>query len=342
MVQAATLFVDDQDSQIHYLCPSLSQQVSGTYYNNTWTTVQSETCDKGWFEYTFYGTGIHVAASMASPGASYSVKIDDGSYEPQSGNGSYNSPILSDGKHTLTYATGSVNTFPSFDYLTVTAGASSSLEGQTLAVDDSDKSVIYSGSWSNSPPTSMTFDPSTSLYGDTTYWSSTVGDSLQFQFTGSSISVFGIVTNVSSTGNVTATYTIDGMSKAQSIPQGTLNSLPMVKLFHADLQPGEHTLSLNITDIQAPRAIGIDFFAYNASFNNIASTSSTARVSHALNAGSKVGIAFGVLAAIALLASLFTILWRRNFLRKSKNRKFMLSDDCERHLSDYQIQTLIP
>jgi hypothetical protein len=129
------------------------------------------------------GTGIHVSASVAQPGASYSVKIDDGPQETLSGKGSYDSPALTDGKHTITYATGTKG-FPSFDYLTVKAGASTSLNGQTLVVDDADSSITYSGNWASSPPSPISFDYSTSLYRDTAHWSSSVGDNLHFQFTG--------------------------------------------------------------------------------------------------------------------------------------------------------------
>lgn len=50
-----TLLVDDQDPRINYLCPTLNQQVIGTYSNNTWSTIKSKRCKEGWFEYTFYG-----------------------------------------------------------------------------------------------------------------------------------------------------------------------------------------------------------------------------------------------------------------------------------------------
>jgi len=134
------------------------------------------------------GTGIHVSASVAQPGASYSVKIDDGPLEALSGDGSFNSPALTDGKHTITYATGSKG-FPSFDFLTVTAGDSTSLDGQTLVVDDADSSITYSGNWATSAPSPVSFDYSTSLYRDTTHWSSSVGDNMHFQFTGESLFV---------------------------------------------------------------------------------------------------------------------------------------------------------
>ncbi|KAF9475659.1 hypothetical protein BDN70DRAFT_883484 [Pholiota conissans] len=332
MALSATLFIDDQASLIQYLCPSLKQQVAGSFYNNTWTTVNHQDCEKGWFEYTFYGTGIQVAAYIASPDASYSVKIDDGAFEPQTRNGTYNSPTLSDGKHTLTYATGSLKTLPSFDYLTVTAGPSTQLAGQTLAVDDSATSIFYFGSWATSPPPSVAIDASNPLYANTAHWSSNIGDSLKFQFTGSSISVYGIVANVSSTQNITATYTIDGVSQVQSLPQGTLNSLPMVKLFHADVQPGDHTLFMNITDIQATRAIGVDFITYDASFNSIspanaASIHDGVGTNTALNLGAKVGLAIGVVAAAIFLAGLSIIFWRRRPLSKAENPKFPLPDN---------------
>ena len=201
MSPSATLLIDD--SQVQYLCNSLHQKVEGSFYNNTWSTVESDDCSKGWFQYTFYGrflrrlscffialfitmiagTGIHVAAAVAQPGASYSVQIDQEPLETLSGNGSFDSPALTDGKHTITYATGSKG-FPSFDYLTVTAGASTSLNGQTLVVDDADSSITYSGNWATSPPSPISFDYSTSLYRNTTHWGSSVGDNLHFQFTG--------------------------------------------------------------------------------------------------------------------------------------------------------------
>jgi len=332
MAQTIALLVDDQDSQIQYLCDSLKEHVAGSYYNKTWTTVTSDNCSNGWFDYTFYGTGIRVAASVATPGASYSVKIDDGDFVPQSGNGAYDSTTLSDGKHTITYAiVSNGESLPAFDYLAVTPGSSTPLEGQTLAVDDADDSIVYSGSWKTSPLIPLTFGHSNSLYDNTTHWSSTVGDSLKFQFEGSSISVFGIATNISSGGNITASYTLDGVSKVQGLPQGTLDSLPMVNLFHADVQPGIHTLIINITDIQAPRTLGIDLITYNASFNSISSSStnafSTSKSNDGLNAGSKAGIAVGALACAALLASLFLFFGRRYI--RNRNPKFPISDSLE-------------
>ncbi|KAF8158157.1 hypothetical protein B0H34DRAFT_789156 [Crassisporium funariophilum] len=335
-LQPITLFVDDQDRQVKYLCPSLNQVVTGSYYNNTWTTVKSESCNQGWFEYTFYGTGVHVSASLANAGESYQVKIDDGSFVPQSGDGSYDSPTLPDGEHTITYATGSAKAFPSFDYLTVTAGASTPLNGRTIAVDDADKAIVYSGGWTTTPPVPIAFDYSTSLYRDTTHWASTVGDSMRFQFIGTSISVFGIVANFQSGGNISATYTIDGVEKTQAIPKGTLDTLPMVELFHADLQAGSHTLVVNITDIATPRAFGLDFVAYNSSLNSISampgyggavSSASTGPGENKTNWGPKIGIIVGVVSLMTLLTAGAIIWWQRRRNRKAGIPR--LSDSTE-------------
>jgi len=197
-------------------------------------------------------------------------------------------------------------------------------------VDDGDGSITYTGGWVNSPAIPLSSGLSPLLYGNTTHWSSTVGDSLQFKFEGSSVSVFGIATNIS-LGNITTTYTLDGVSNVRGLPQGTLDSLPMVNLFHADVQPGVHTLVVDVTEIEAPQALGIDFIAYNASFNSISSLSGGASAVHksapSLNTGSKAGIAIGVLAFVTLLASLFVVF--RGRYTRNRNPKIRLSDSVE-------------
>ena len=89
---------------------------------------------------------------------------------------------MPDGQHTLKYAIGGVKQAPVFDYLTVTAGPSTPINGRTLIVDDSQLS--YKGNWSTNPPKALKYDYSTSLYRDTAHWSSTIGDTIEFEFTG--------------------------------------------------------------------------------------------------------------------------------------------------------------
>lgn len=158
---------------------------------------------------------------------------------------------------------------------------------------------------------------------------------------GSSVSVLGIVQGVASGGNITASYTLDGDSKTSSIPHGTLDSLPMVELFHADVQPGLHTLLINITSIQSPRALGIDFIAYNASFNSINSDPTVAAatnsgVSHKSDVGAKVGAVFGALVGVGVLVGFSILLWRKYAVHRYRSQKSRLSEGREYHVMSFE------
>jgi len=110
----------------------------------------------------------------------------------------------------------------------------------------------------------------------------------------------------------------------------------MVELFHADVHPGLHTLSINITSIQSPRALGIDFIAYNASFNNIspdptAAAATNSGAVHKSNVGAKVGAVLGTLAGVGVFVGLSLLLWRKYVARRNRSQKFLLSDAREYH-----------
>jgi hypothetical protein len=316
MPTSATILVDDQNPEVKYLCPVLKQKVAGSYYKDTWTSPQNSSCGAGWFQYTFYGTRIYVATLFVKP-SEFAVKIDDGDFITQSGNGSFYSPQLSDGKHSITYAMGNLSVMPAFDYMSVTAGPSTPLEGKTIVVDDSVGSIAFSGNWSKSSPYPPSFDYTSTLYQSTTQWTSNVGDTMQFQFEGSSVAVYGIVAyNTTSLRNITANYTLDGVTQTRTITNDTLSYLSMVELFRADVQAGNHSLLFNLTDIQGQRALGIDFVAYNASFNSLTTpaTNSSGNGQFHLDVpdwAPKVGIAFASVAGFAFLLTLVIIFWQK-------------------------------
>lgn len=132
--------------------------------------------------------------------------------------------------------------------------------------------------------------------------------------------MFGLVVDI--TRNLTASYTIDGVTQSRGIPKGAFDSVPMTEFFHAkDLGPGQHTLIVNLTDVQAPQAFGFDFIAYNSSVDSISSlpdyvpaanaanglTSGSGRIG--LGPGATAGIVIGIIVFLALLiAGIF--LWR--------------------------------
>lgn len=121
--------------------------------------------------------------TFSSSSQNHSAKLDDSPWITQYNRGSFQSPSLSDGQHTLIYAPGSLDT-PTFDYLVVEAGHSTSLQSRTIIVDDTSPDLAYSGTWSTQNPSPSASDFSTASFRDTTHWSKNVGDTLQFNFTG--------------------------------------------------------------------------------------------------------------------------------------------------------------
>ena len=131
----------------------------------------------------------------------------------------------------------------------------------------------------------------TLLYKGTAHWSRTVGDTISYQFTGlqhdvrsthklihyfsgTSITVMGVSTP--SEMNASLTFTLDGNTTLQMITQTNLTRTSTVRFFHGtDLEPTQHTLNINVTNISASGPIGIDFFAYNTSFSSLSQISAS-------------------------------------------------------------------
>ncbi|KAJ6613322.1 hypothetical protein B0H10DRAFT_2049186 [Mycena sp. CBHHK59/15] len=309
-----TLIVDDQDARIQYLCPVTKETVSGSYFHDTWTSIGSLACGQnGWFKHTFNGTQTRIWGSASQINNNYSVKIDDGAFVEQSGDGFYESPVLSDGLHTVVYAAGDENLYPAFDYLTVIAGPSTQLLGRTVIVDDAEISE-YTGKWSTQPLSEFLLARPSSIYLNTTHWTNTVGDTFTFQFDGDSVAVSGL--------NSSAVYILDGVSTVIPIPAATTYVQPMIQLFRADLEAGTHTLIFNVTEVAPSHVIGIDFVLYNSSVDSLPPASSTVQSPTVASKKTNhtriiVATTLGSLAAILLLALFFFL--RRTRVLKSKS-----------------------
>jgi len=220
---------------------------------------------------------------------------------------------------------GNLSVLPAFDYLTVTAGPSTMLYGKTIAVDDADQSLTFRGKWSQSSPYPPAVDYSSRLYKSTSHWTSNVGDTMEFKFEGSSVAVFGMVAyNTTAPRNITADFIVDGVSQTWTISNKTLPYLPMVELFHADLQDGEHTLLFNLTDIQGERALGIDFVTYNATFDYL--TPAPQGQSPSVPAWApKLGIALASIAGFAFILTIGIIFWQRFRKDRHLGKKYVQS-----------------
>ncbi|KAF5382557.1 hypothetical protein D9615_002848 [Tricholomella constricta] len=320
--------VDDQSKEISYLCPVTKQTVSGSYLNNTWTTIASDECQDDWFQHSFHGTGVEIVVASSKAEQNFFVKIDDGPWVRERGRGRYISPPLVDGQHTVSYAAGELE-LPTFDYLIVKAGPSTPLQGSAIVVDDSDSSLTYTGAWTTVVSHPPIHDLSTSAFKNSIHWSTTIGDALQFDFTGSSLAIFGIFANLSLGQNFSATYTLDGVSTTGSILAGTLDGLPMTRLFSTDAPAGNHTLSINITHISPPLAVGFDFLTYNASFANLASvqgyqTPVTASHHKKLSAGAIFGAVAGGITLTCTILLVFILL-------RKKHRRILMIRQRDKH-----------
>lgn len=129
--------------------------------------------------------------------------------------------------------------------------------------------------------------------------------------------------NETSLRNFTADFVIDGVAQTRTpISNTTFPFLPMVQLFRADLEDGNHTLLFNLTDIAGDHALGIDFVSYNASFNQLTPASQS---SSEPSWAPKLGIALGSIAAFALLLTLGIVIWQKFRKDRHLGQKYVQS-----------------
>ncbi|KAK7469231.1 hypothetical protein VKT23_003720 [Stygiomarasmius scandens] len=326
-----TFIVDDQDDQsITYLCDVKRQNVSGSFFQNTWTTIDSVNCGAAWFQLKFNGTRAHISSRLSEL-STFAVQIDGSPLLRKNGTGVYDTPILNDGEHTVVYAVGNASLFPAFDYATVTAGPSTNLNGKNIIVDDTDNSLEYSGNWAVLlPDTLLVLDPSSAPYKDTTHWASTVGDSVKLTFEGTSISVYRTVprSTLSEDGgasNITVTYSLDSNTPVNISFPMTSNEprvVPMSIFLQLDSLSSDasHTLELNLTDIPSGSSsqpgLGLDFITYTAfspDSNNSNGTVNAlgASTDSKLNSGAIAGVVLGSIAFLSILVALVVLVRRR-------------------------------
>ncbi|KAJ7670868.1 hypothetical protein DFH06DRAFT_1468558 [Mycena polygramma] len=193
----------------------------------------------------------------------------------------------------------------SIDYALVTAGDSTSLQGQTIIVDDASPEISWNGNWTAHdnltvlveylvpapvvfaqgppPPDGGQLDDfaniaNVSSHANTTHESSTVGDSFTFQFAGTSLSIFGFTPGgTASDWLLEIDFTLDGNATTKVFtysndPLATVK--PNVVYFNAalDAATGNHTLVAKIVDVAGnpPPAAIIDYITYRPSFATIA------------------------------------------------------------------------
>ncbi|KAJ7451338.1 hypothetical protein FB451DRAFT_1145721 [Mycena latifolia] len=255
------------------------------------------------------------------------------------------------------------------DYALVAVGQSTVLKGQTILVDDSSSEIIWNGNWTVKAnytlpvPCELPFGPRSdndpgvaftakmTPHGNSSRFSSVVGDSFTFQFAGTAISVSGITPGDDQGPDwlLGMNFTLDGKTTAASFTrEPDYITKPHFVYFSArSLKPGNHTLVAKITDVagtQTPSA-HIDYITYDPSFltlhdkPNFSSSISGANASQIPGQPSSTpsstaapatggtggrhshagAIAGGVLGGCCLVFLIIFFIWKRAGQKKGKN-----------------------
>jgi len=194
----------------------------------------------------------------------------------------FQSPVLSDGNHTAVVACPE-GAFVDFAIVRVNVGNETRLAGTTIIVDSDSPSIIYSGNWSrNTSQLNLTSSDLVAYpYGNSTYSSSTPGDTFTFRFTGAlkvfsrdltrilltfvagtSCSIYGASFRNQYNAALDATYTIDGTTKNSTYY--TYNRGDDINYLYYSLEnlsAGDHTLIVNITAARG-QAFTLDYITY--------------------------------------------------------------------------------
>ncbi|THU98137.1 hypothetical protein K435DRAFT_856961 [Dendrothele bispora CBS 962.96] len=237
------------------------------------------------FTLQFEGTSIAFIGSSPQSSLPQSFRLSiDGSEdvtmtypEPELSFQWYMSPILEDSLHQIEI---SELIHTNVDFAVITVGDNTSLTGQTIILDDSSPEITWNGKWQEE--TNQTFDPSGSgeyhpirPLKNGTHTSTSVGDSMTFQFAGTAIDVYGIF-NWNLSGSVVVDFTIDGTSNTSKSFSATIDrpdrvdvSLNYLLFNTTGLSSGNHTLKIDVADVVGSQSFTIDYLTYQPSFNSL-------------------------------------------------------------------------
>ncbi|KAK7017858.1 hypothetical protein VNI00_018562 [Paramarasmius palmivorus] len=296
---------------------------------------------------SFHGTSISFYGSVEQ----VRVTLDDNEQVSLPGSINkrtvwYQSPSLSDEEHN--FAAVDSGTYHMYiDYALVKAGSTTDLSAKTIFVDNAKEDEIwYTGQWFPSVDSQFVYDPPngpslTCLAADrTATYSNTTGDSFEFRFSGTSISVYGILL---AGQNFTVDFIMDdsGAKRGeypQDGPHGFDNDeIVNYKFYEATtLDPGNHTLIVNVTNIVNGSRFVFDYVTYTPSFSfvhekpdfirgsgdqNVTPSSGVLAQSSQLPIGATVGIVIAVLSVITITGLFYHCRRKRSTLRREGDSK---------------------
>ncbi|KAG6335696.1 hypothetical protein ID866_3402 [Astraeus odoratus] len=309
MANVATLYIDDDSPEITYF-PSVNLEPSANVttgwqllYSGSGAAVAPGQVGVGTsYHYTnlngtslmvqWNGTGIDLMGSVSN--ASYLITLD-GDTLPSSSYGQTNTVLaslhdLDSATHTLSLMSlindpGTPNAFLTLDRVAITyppPGANESTNATPYIIDDSD--IAFMGQWNYV----------TDGTGSPMHVSATAGDRAGTSFTGSAITIYGLISSYSGR----YTVIIDNVTTTMTA-QSSYNNSDALLFFATNLsQAGSHQLTIVNEDDRtfAIRVGGMNVTAYGNATSTSAPSAST--TSTAASAGT---IAALVLAAVLVL-----------------------------------------
>ncbi|THU75913.1 hypothetical protein K435DRAFT_879998 [Dendrothele bispora CBS 962.96] len=172
------------------------------------------------------------------------------------------------------------------DYMLIEVSEETDLRGQTILVDDSNPEILWHGGswseevivqtnnrWNDRPNCSSASKQKIYPHGNGTHHSRSGGDSFTFQFAGTSILVAGFDPRLPNS-ILTMNFTVDSNSTLLSfspdkdLNQSSAGSPHFIYFSDDSLRPGNHTLIVNVEQIENTTAT-IDYLTYKPSFSNL-------------------------------------------------------------------------
>ncbi|KAJ7579718.1 hypothetical protein C8J56DRAFT_963472 [Mycena floridula] len=329
-----------QSWQVYYFLDDTSPDVThdgagevdlgGAYFGGSALDYRS-------YQAKFHGTSILVVGTdeQTAPKVTIDNKTSEGVIPTGSSYAKwFQSPLLAEGTHTLNLTNDITDSYTtSVDFMAVTPGNSTKLDGRTLMVDDTYLGIDYDFSWSAN---NDTLDTSQTAFQGTTHLASNPGSKFNFSYTGTNMTLYGLFQWYKA-GSFDISVTLDDQPSVLQAFNSTLDPNPNrfgvqshFPLFATgDLDAGNHTISVNLTRCDNQVLI-VDFIMYNPSFSTLAdmpnltvtaisststSTSNPFRSHGNASIAAIVGGVVGGLALIALLGLLF--IWRRRRQRSA-------------------------
>ncbi|KIK66662.1 hypothetical protein GYMLUDRAFT_909571 [Collybiopsis luxurians FD-317 M1] len=151
------------------------------------------------------------------------------------------------------------------DYVLIEAGANTPLTDQTILVDDNSPEIIWNGHWTNQSEFTSFDGLVHRPNGNGTHSSSTVGDSFEFQFAGTSIAVAGVLA-MNEGDSFAASFNLDNRNFTY-IPFREAGTAFNYVYFSDSFSAGNHTLTVNLTQVTGNAAFVVDYLMYKPTFD---------------------------------------------------------------------------